>query len=134
MVECKPFYPSATTPTATMPLRFSQKTAPGVTFSEVRIHPNTRNPISVPVFGAGLRSFWQASAMAQKRSACPRPVRLASKLTLPDGNTRRLMEWIWPTSSRSRGSAMSLHWKRVLRSVAHRSLRSLVNASGATCG
>src|SRR5690606_8852420 len=47
--------------------------------------------------------------MAQKRSAWPpRVVRSASKLTLPEARTRRLMEWIWPTSSRSRGSAMSL--------------------------
>ena len=29
----------------------------------------TRTPISVPVLGAGPRSFWQASTMAQKRSA-----------------------------------------------------------------
>ncbi len=30
--------------------------------------------------------------------------RSASKLTLPEASTRRLMAWTWPTSSRSRGS------------------------------
>ena len=45
----------------------------------------TRTPISVPVLGPGPRSFWQASAMAQKRSAWPREVRSASKATLPEG-------------------------------------------------
>ena len=34
-------------------------------------HPITRTPTSAPAEGAGPRSFRQASAMAQKRSACP---------------------------------------------------------------
>ena len=72
--------------------------------------------------------------MAQKRSAWPRPVRSASKATLPEGSTRRLMEWIWATISRSFGRTTSLRWSRILKSVAHRSLASLLNASGTTCG
>ena len=48
-----------------------------------------------------VRSFWQASTTAQNLSAWPRALRSASKLTLPEGRTRRLMAWTWPTSSRS---------------------------------
>ena len=55
-------------------------------------HPITLTPATTAPVLAAARSFWQASATAQKRSAGPFPVRSASKPTLPDDVTRRLME------------------------------------------
>ena len=45
-------------------------------------YPITRTPTSASPPRAGPRSFWQASTSAQNRSAWPRLVRSASKLTL----------------------------------------------------
>src|SRR5690606_24102237 len=66
----------------------------------------------------GRRARWSRS----DRRGRPRVVRSASTLTLPEARTRRLMEWSWPTSSRSRGRTMSLRCRRILGSVAQRSL------------
>ncbi|TQF09050.1 hypothetical protein FJV41_46650 [Myxococcus llanfairpwllgwyngyllgogerychwyrndrobwllllantysiliogogogochensis] len=57
-----------------------------------RIQPSTRTPISPLPRRSGPRSRWQARTTAQNLSACPRLVRSASKDTLPEGSTRRLME------------------------------------------
>jgi len=57
-------------------------------------------------------------------------VRSASKVTLAEGITRRLVLWIWATSSRSRGRSTSRRWSRILKSVHQRSLLALVNARG----
>jgi L-lactate permease len=70
-------------------------------FSGPDSHPITRTPVSVVRDGAGPCSFWQASAISQKRPAWPsRALRSVSKLTLLEGSTRRLIEWTGPTSSR----------------------------------
>jgi hypothetical protein len=78
----------------------------GLEAPQRRAHRRDR-AISPPRGRPSCRSFWQASATAHNLSAWPRALRSASKLTFPEGSTRRLMAWIWPTSSRSRGSVTS---------------------------
>ncbi|RKH94250.1 hypothetical protein D7Y15_42775 [Corallococcus sp. AB030] len=56
------------------------------------VQPITRTPISPVPRRSGPRSRWHARATAQNLSACPRLVRSASKDTLPEGSTRRLIE------------------------------------------
>lgn len=59
---------------------------------------------------------------------------LVVESNLPEGITRRLVEWTWLTSSRSPGARLSRHWSRILNSEDQRILLSLVNASPTTCG